>query len=317
MDAGLIVAVALALAFAVTNGMHDASNAIATLVATRRRGRLQAVAARGGVQPPRPAARRRRRRRHDRRHRHGRPPRRRGHRRRPGGRGGLERGHVGARAAVELRATRWSAASSAPPSWPAEPTPSTGAGSTACTRSAYSGRSIALAVSPVLGALAALLLDPRAAAAAGRRATRRWAAPAAARSGRCRRRSRSATAPTTRRSRSASSRRCCSPPDTSTASAPRSGHRSPARAALTAGTALGGWRIMRTVGRRIYRIQPVDGLASQAASAAVIFGASLARRAGLHDPGRRVIGRRRRRRPAALAPRPLGDRAPDGARPGW
>ena len=47
-------------------------------------------------------------------------------------------------------------------------------------------------------------------------------------------------------------------------------------AALTAGTALGGWRIIRTVGRRIYRIQPLEGLASTAASAAVIFGASLA-----------------------------------------
>jgi inorganic phosphate transporter, PiT family len=46
--------------------------------------------------------------------------------------------------------------------------------------------------------------------------------------------------------------------------------------ALTAGTALGGWRIIRTVGRRIYRIQPIDGLSSQTASAAVIFGASLA-----------------------------------------
>jgi len=45
--------------------------------------------------------------------------------------------------------------------------------------------------------------------------------------------------------------------------------------ALTAGTALGGWRIMRTVGRRIYRIQPVEGLASQTASSGVIFGASL------------------------------------------
>ena len=31
-------------------------------------------------------------------------------------------------------------------------------------------------------------------------------------------------------------------------------------AALTAGTALGGWRIIRTVGFRIYRIQPVEGL---------------------------------------------------------
>ena len=33
--------------------------------------------------------------------------------------------------------------------------------------------------------------------------------------------------------------------------------------ALTAGTALGGWRIIRTVGRRIYRIQPIEGLASR------------------------------------------------------
>ncbi len=45
--------------------------------------------------------------------------------------------------------------------------------------------------------------------------------------------------------------------------------------ALTVGTALGGWRIIRTVGRRIYRIQPLEGLACTASSAAVIFGASL------------------------------------------
>jgi PiT family inorganic phosphate transporter len=44
---------------------------------------------------------------------------------------------------------------------------------------------------------------------------------------------------------------------------------------LTAGTALGGWRIVRTIGRRIYRIRPVDGLASSAAAAGVILGASL------------------------------------------
>jgi inorganic phosphate transporter, PiT family len=44
---------------------------------------------------------------------------------------------------------------------------------------------------------------------------------------------------------------------------------------LTAGTALGGWRIMRTVGKRIYPIQPIDALASQTSSAGVIFGASL------------------------------------------
>lgn len=46
-------------------------------------------------------------------------------------------------------------------------------------------------------------------------------------------------------------------------------------AALTAGTALGGWRIVKTVGRDIYRIHPLEGLSSQTASAAVIFGASL------------------------------------------
>lgn len=45
--------------------------------------------------------------------------------------------------------------------------------------------------------------------------------------------------------------------------------------ALTMGTALGGWSIVKTVGRRIYRIHPVDGVASQSASAGVIFGASL------------------------------------------
>jgi PiT family inorganic phosphate transporter len=47
-------------------------------------------------------------------------------------------------------------------------------------------------------------------------------------------------------------------------------------AALTAGTAIGGWRIVKKVGRGIYRIRPAEGLASQAASAGVIFGASLA-----------------------------------------
>jgi PiT family inorganic phosphate transporter len=46
-------------------------------------------------------------------------------------------------------------------------------------------------------------------------------------------------------------------------------------AALTVGTALGGWRIVGTIGRRIFRIRPVDGLVSQASSAAVILSASL------------------------------------------
>ena len=45
-------------------------------------------------------------------------------------------------------------------------------------------------------------------------------------------------------------------------------------AALTLGTALGGWRIVKTIGRRIYRIRALDGFSSQAASSAVILGAS-------------------------------------------
>lgn len=44
--------------------------------------------------------------------------------------------------------------------------------------------------------------------------------------------------------------------------------------ALTLGTALGGWRIVRTLGRGIYRIRPVDGLMSQTSSALVIGGAA-------------------------------------------
>jgi PiT family inorganic phosphate transporter len=43
VDAQLVVAVLLAVGFAVTNGLHDASNAIATLVATRAATPLQAI----------------------------------------------------------------------------------------------------------------------------------------------------------------------------------------------------------------------------------------------------------------------------------
>jgi PiT family inorganic phosphate transporter len=46
-------------------------------------------------------------------------------------------------------------------------------------------------------------------------------------------------------------------------------------AALTVGTTLGGWPIMRTLGRRIVSLRPIDALASQTASAAVLLGASV------------------------------------------
>jgi len=45
--------------------------------------------------------------------------------------------------------------------------------------------------------------------------------------------------------------------------------------ALTAGTAVGGWPIVRTLGRRITLLRPIDALASESASTAVILGASV------------------------------------------
>ena len=82
--------------------------------------------------------------------------------------------------------------------------------------------------------------------------------------------------------------------------------------ALTAGTALGGWRIIRTVGRRIYRIQPIDGLVQPD---------RVGRRdlRGLARSGRPLDHARSSRppwwasgRPGPLAPRALGDRSPHG-----
>jgi PiT family inorganic phosphate transporter len=43
---------------------------------------------------------------------------------------------------------------------------------------------------------------------------------------------------------------------------------------LTLGTALGGWRIVRTIGRRIMRLAPVDAFGSQTASTVVVLGSS-------------------------------------------
>jgi PiT family inorganic phosphate transporter len=46
--------------------------------------------------------------------------------------------------------------------------------------------------------------------------------------------------------------------------------------AVTLGTALGGWRIVKTIGQRIYPLHSVDGLVSQTSSAGVIFASSVA-----------------------------------------
>jgi phosphate/sulfate permease len=47
-----------------------------------------------------------------------------------------------------------------------------------------------------------------------------------------------------------------------------------AAAAIALGTYSGGWRIMRTVGRRIYSLSPVSGFAAQGVASGVLFGAA-------------------------------------------
>lgn len=44
---------------------------------------------------------------------------------------------------------------------------------------------------------------------------------------------------------------------------------------IALGTAVGGWRLIRTLGGKIYKIRPVDGFATQLTSAVVILGNSL------------------------------------------
>jgi inorganic phosphate transporter, PiT family len=46
-------------------------------------------------------------------------------------------------------------------------------------------------------------------------------------------------------------------------------------AMIALGTSIGGWRLIRTLGAKIYKIRPVDGFASQLSSAIVILGNSL------------------------------------------
>lgn len=45
-------------------------------------------------------------------------------------------------------------------------------------------------------------------------------------------------------------------------------------AAMAAGTAIGGWRIIRTMGGKIFRIEPINGFAADFTSSTVIFAAS-------------------------------------------
>jgi PiT family inorganic phosphate transporter len=45
-------------------------------------------------------------------------------------------------------------------------------------------------------------------------------------------------------------------------------------AAMAAGTAVGGWKIIRTMGHRIFKLEPVHGFAAETSASLVITGAS-------------------------------------------
>lgn len=273
MDTGLVVAVLLAVAFAATNGLHDASNAIATLVATRAARPGQAIVLAsvfnllgplllgaavadtiGGIVAVAPAA-------------------------------ATEVIGAGLAAAVTWNVVTWRLG-----------LPSSSghalvgglvgaaladAGGGAVNWGGFDGLHpvgvigtlVALAISPPLGALGALIMI-RFLRRRARRATRRWGLPV--RGGQW------AMSAALAFSHGANDAQkavgviaalllaggridSLSAPIWVTVAC---------SAALTAGTALGGWRIIRTVGRRIYRIQPIESLASQTASAGVILAAS-------------------------------------------
>jgi PiT family inorganic phosphate transporter len=44
---------------------------------------------------------------------------------------------------------------------------------------------------------------------------------------------------------------------------------------MAAGTAIGGWRIIRTLGHKLVKLQPVHGFAAETASASVLLGAAM------------------------------------------
>jgi PiT family inorganic phosphate transporter len=274
MDAGLALAVGLAIAFAVTNGLHDASNAIATLVATRAATPSQAIVLASVFNMLGPLL--------------------------LGAAvadtiGGIVTVGAGEATAV-IGAGLFAAVTWNLLTWRLGLPSSSGhaligglvgaalvAGGTGAVNwggfdglrpEGVLGSLVALALSPLLGGLAALVVI-RGLRRGARRATRRWRAPA--NSGQW------VTSAALSFSHGANDAQktvgvvaalLLANGDIDTLSAP-TWVTVVCALALTAGTALGGWRIIRTVGRRIYRIRVIDGLASQSASAGVIFGASV------------------------------------------
>jgi inorganic phosphate transporter, PiT family len=295
MDAPLVVAVLLAIGFAVTNGLHDASNAIATLVATRAATPLQAILLAsvfnllgplflgaavadtiGGIVTVPPNVT-------------------------------VEVIGAGLAAAVTWNLVTWRLGL---PSSSGHALVGGLVGAAVVEGGVHAinwggiedwrpvgvfGILIALALSPVLGGVAALLRI-RAARAVAHRATRRWRAPV--RSGEWGMSGALAFshgANDAQKSIGVIAALLLAGGQIETLAAP-TWAKVVCAAALTAGTALGGWRIIATVGRRIYRIRPEEGLASQTASAGVDLRVLAAGGAGFHHAGGCVVGGGDRRR---------------------
>ena len=274
MDTALVIAIVLAVAFAATNGFHDAANSIAALVATRSATPLQAVVLAAAFNLLGPLL--------------------------LGAAvantiGGIVHVHpatadqvigAGLAAAVLWNLATWARglpASSAQALVGGLVGAALAQGGLAAVNwggfeggrpVGVLGTVVSLVISPPLGALAALLVI-RGMRRLARRATRRWDAPVRA--------GQWAAAAALAFSHGANDAQKAV--GVIAALLLASGHISSlaaptwvtvvCAAALTIGTAFGGWRIIRTVGRGIYRIQRVEGLASTAASAGVILAASV------------------------------------------
>ncbi len=274
MEPELVLAIALAIAFAVTNGLHDAANAIAALVATRAATPAQAIAIAavfnmlgpflvgaavadtiGGIVTVSPA----------------------------------EAAAVigsGLAAAVGWNLTTWYLglpSSSGHALVGGLVGAALAAGGTGAVQwggfdgihpVGVAGTLVALAISPLLGAAAGAAVI-RGLRRAGRRATRRWGGPviggqwamSAALAF-------SHGANDAQKSIGVVAALLLAGGEVDSLSAPIWATLACA-VALTTGTALGGWRIIRTMGRRIYRITQLEGLAAEGSSAGVILGASI------------------------------------------
>jgi len=274
MDTGLVVAVSLAIAFAMTNGLHDAANAIATLVATRGATPGQAIVLAtvfnllgpfvvgaavadtiGGIVEVDPSA-------------------------------ATEVIGCGLAAATTWNLVTWRLGLPSS-SGHALVGGLVGAalvegGASAVNWGGFDGLHpvgvigtlVALAISPVLGLLAGMFVI-RGLRLLSRRATRRWHGPVnggqwAMSAGLAF----SHGANDAQKAVGVIAALLLASGDIDSLSAPTWAVVA-SSLALTAGTAFGGWRIIRTVGRRIYRIQPLEGLSSQTSSAGVILGATL------------------------------------------